>query len=135
MVCTLTRIYLFTIDTMNHDLLIAKHHAYGLETNSLKLMTSYLRNRHQLTKVNRAFSDWIELLTGIPYGFILGPLLFNIYLSTSYYTDENTDVCNFANDTTSHVSDDDLKEVMIDVEHDFTILVEWFLKILALNTE
>ena len=56
------------------------------------LMTSHLRNWYQQTKVNRAFSDWIELLTGIPYGFILGPLLFNIYLSTSYYTDENTDV-------------------------------------------
>ena len=53
-------------DTINHDLLIAKLHAYGLDTNALELTTSYLRNRHQRTKVNGAFIDWKELLTGVP---------------------------------------------------------------------
>ena len=44
------------------DLLIA----YGLDTNALKLMTSYLRNRHQQTKVKGAFSNWKKLLTDLP---------------------------------------------------------------------
>ena len=56
---------------------MAKLRAYGLDTNALKLMTSYLRNRHQRTKVDRAFSDRKELLTGVPQGFVIGPLLFN----------------------------------------------------------
>ena len=54
-------------DTLNHDLLVAKLHTYGLESNALKLMTSCLRNRHQRTKVvNGAFSDLKELSTGVP---------------------------------------------------------------------
>ena len=36
-------------DTINLDLLVAKHHAYALDTNALKLMNIYLSNRHQRT--------------------------------------------------------------------------------------
>ena len=35
-------------DTLNHDLLIAKLHAYGLSRTSLKLLKSYLSNRSKL---------------------------------------------------------------------------------------
>ena len=39
-------------DCLPHDLLIAKLHAYGLDTKSLKLMLSYLTNRKQRVKIN-----------------------------------------------------------------------------------
>ena len=32
-------------DTINHDLLLAKLHAYGFSTNALNLMCGYLKNR------------------------------------------------------------------------------------------
>ena len=38
-------------DTLNHDLLIAKLHAYGFDKNALKLIKSYFSNRWQRTKV------------------------------------------------------------------------------------
>ena len=113
-------------DTINHDLLLAKLHAYGVSKNALKLMMSYLRNRYQRTKVNGEYSSWEELLTGVPQGSVLGPLLFNIYLNDLLYAVENAEICNFADDTTPHSSGYDLKEVMIDVEHDCSLLVEWF---------
>ena len=62
--------------TLNHDLLIAKLHAYGFDKSSLKLVKSYLTNRWQRTKINMSFSSWSELLKGVPQGSILGPLLF-----------------------------------------------------------
>ena len=66
-------------DTLNHDLLIAKLHAYGFSEESLQLIKSYLTNRWQRTKVNASFSNWSELLLGVPPGSDLEPLLFNIY--------------------------------------------------------
>ena len=45
-------------DTLNHDLLIAKLHAYGFDIKTLKLLHSYLTKRWQRTKVNSSFSTW-----------------------------------------------------------------------------
>ena len=43
-------------DTINHELLVAKLHEYGVTGPSLRLLMSYLSNRHQGTKVNEMYS-------------------------------------------------------------------------------
>ena len=48
-------------DCMNHELLIAKLDAYGFHISALKLIFSYLSNRHQRTKVNNSFSQWSDI--------------------------------------------------------------------------
>ena len=68
-------------DCMNHRLLIAKLEAYGFGAESLKLINSYFSNRKQRVRINEEFSSFSDLLTGVPQGSVLGPLLFNIYIN------------------------------------------------------
>ena len=43
-------------DCLPHDLIVAKLHAYGSLTESLKLVKSYLTERKQKVKMNDQFS-------------------------------------------------------------------------------
>ena len=53
-------------DTINHELLIAKLHAYGFSKQALKILFSYMSDRWQRTKINKSFSSWSALLQGVP---------------------------------------------------------------------
>ena len=112
-------------DTLNHDLLLAKLHAYGFDRDSL-VFHSYLSNRYQRTKINKSFSLWSNIVCGIPQGSVLGPLLFNIYINDLFYMTELTDVCNFADDTTFYACDSSLKDLVNRLEHDANLVIEWF---------
>ena len=95
------------LDTINHELLIAKLHVYSFEKSALKLLLNYLSDRWQPTKINKTFSSWVELMQGVPQGSVLGPLLFNIYLNDLFLLVESTEVCNFADDTTFYACEKD----------------------------
>ena len=49
--------------------------------NVLAWFSSYLSGRKQRAVFNGKFSEWVEVLAGVPQGSILGLLLFLIYIN------------------------------------------------------
>ena len=112
-------------DRLIHDLLIAKLSAYGFDYNSLKLIYSYLTNRLQRIRINSKYSSWNDIIYGVPQGSILGPLLFNIYLSDLFISCKNSNIANYADDNSPYSCSVDIESVISQLESDTEILLHW----------
>ena len=113
-------------DCLPHDLMVAKLEAYGLSKESLQLISDYLSYRKQRTKIGSAYSDWANVIRGIPQGSILGPLLFNIFINDIFLVVEKSDICNFVDDNTLYFHGSNLPLILNNLEHDMKNLLYWF---------
>ena len=111
-------------DTLNHDLLLAKLHAYGFSKKALFLIKSFLSNRWRRTKLNNSYSSWTELLLGVPQGSILGTLLFNINSNDLFFLALDTDICNIADANTLHTCDISLSDVISKLESSANLVID-----------
>ncbi len=113
-------------DCLPHDLLIAKLAAYGFGQHSLLLIHSYLSNRKQRVKVGSEFSEWLGIKSGVPQGSVLGPLFFNIFINDLLLAVKESEVCNFADDTTIYTFGKDIESVILNLEEDLSNTLNWF---------
>ena len=63
----------------------------GLDSHVLQCLGNYLYNRQQRVIVNGEASGSLPVLSGVPQGSILGPLLFIIYVDSVFLADLSPD--------------------------------------------
>ena len=112
-------------DCVNHDLIIAKLEAYGVGENSLRLIQNYLSQRQQRVKVGSSFSEWLEIILEIPQGSILGPIHFNFFINDLLLFIKETDICNFADDTTLYACGKELDTISFKIEIETNRAMQW----------
>ena len=113
-------------DCLNHDLLIAKLNGYGFSLTALRLIHEDLLNRKQRTRINNSYSTWVEIVFGVPQGSILGPRLFNIFLTDLFFIANSMDISNYADDSMAYATANDIDSLTASLEEASKSLFTWF---------
>ena len=110
-------------DTVPHRRLIGKLESYGIRGDTLNWIKGFLQDRTQQVVVNGSTSGVAPVISGIPQGTVLGPVLFVIYIN-DLLDDITSDGLMFADDT-KVFRQITSREDAIALQNDIRKLEEW----------
>ena len=113
-------------DCLPYSILIAKLHAYGFDKTT-EYLKDYFSHQKQKMKINKTFSNWTNILHGVPQNSILGPQHFNVFLCDLFVFILNINLVSYTDDNAPFAMGSSKLELVNEikaVEESFTL---WFL--------
>ena len=115
-------------DTVNHSILLRKLNHYGVRGIINDWFASYLVGRQQATQIGpKNISKKEVVLSGLPQGSVLGPLLFLIYINDISNSSDKLKFYLFADDTNLLYADKNLKSLESTVNAEISRVYNWLI--------
>ena len=111
-------------DSVPHNELLLKLWNIGVTGNTWKWLLAYLSNRSQYVSINSSSSMVLPVISGVPQGSILGPLLFLIYVNDLPEVILSTKVLLFADDVKCYSCIRSVNDSMC-MQDDLIRLAQW----------
>ena len=116
--------YAKAFDKVDHKVLLQKLHAYGIRGKLYSWIKDFLGNRYQTVVINGKRSLFELVISGVPQGSVLGPLLFIIYINDLVKEVQHSTISSFADDTRASKSIACVEDVQ-KLQSDLDKIVHW----------
>ena len=114
-------------DKVWHKGLIFKLRQNGIDGQLLNVLENYLSGRQQRVVINGSESDWGGIMSGVPQGSVLGPLLFLVYIN-DLEVGIKSQIKFFADDTSLFSVVHDPTVSSWELNHDLDLISRWAFK-------
>ena len=113
-------------DLVDHSILIKKFSIYRFSSSAIQWFKAYLfNNRQQTIECDKGFTEFLNILSGVPQESILGLTIFLLFINDLPLCLEHCSSDLYADDTTVHIKDSSVNNIEHNIMNDLKNAIEW----------